>query len=1552
MTKLDDLIPIANRIAAASGASGGSLPAAMYGDMEAGFKQGVPYAQSFRDLYGASQGLGANATLDAVARYATAHTKTGAPREAEKPSFWSRATDFAKALIEPFRDVVHPSEIPGDLARVVGTGLNVPLGGNVAREANQFIGDVLGEARFTDQIIGFVDLPGHLVRAGIEADLRGDPDEMWAIKDVLPNFLSRSFRNAWRVTQHGEDYFRNEPANDLPKLQRDIAKSYLSGSAPVEIANNLGGEWDENLVDLVLEAPATKTYMEGLKGQQISWGRELARGNFFGDARYSDNTGFKPGSQPYKVVSGALDLIFNLAAPGADTAAASFAKRALESGRYFEVAARSVEDLDRVLHNRGIDRVLRSVSNTHSAAAILENIKLPGRRQIPVELANAWAEVPAGDVDAAREVLRIAATGGGRIGENNLATLYEIPRTSFTGRFGDVLIRWETGDGLQRRAANYLNRVRTGFSEVPREVDLADRTEAYRFTSNLIDSFPRVFGPGRRRELLDETLGLRSSGARWDLSRRIWKEAMDNANLPQRTKELARPLYDRMLKFRAFMIDPDTGEELSRMTKEVLGEMVDTAAPHLGSQFSGSFPVPALRDMRELRWSQGSFSKVFSRHPWMASPMLGMERFQKSVWIPLTLATRPAWVMRVEGDSLLRMSAVGQGPLTHPVEWWRAKTARVQSARGGRWRSHPFSVLPSTDNIPLDDMPKALIQGKSRLVSGDLKSSGRFSPKMASAQVPVRLAGEEQMDRYAFEGWQNSLREMQLDRTARELLGRADLEDGTSIADVADMLRNDPNWAAYREHVGEAIARAGGEEDYVLATATQLAALIHNNPGLEEMMMQIARGEKPLKALTSRKGRSFLRDQANIPNWVKRPLAYDNGPRGAFGRGISVAYEYLMDRSDAYLSRLPFHDINKADAVASGTAFARKHGRLLGDAELIERYKAAWETKIRDTVTDLRTRADEIDVPIRPRAGAFDPVFLGQEAKRSATLRKGADFYEQRLRNGPRASELDDMALNDGFVTDRVINDSAKAYANSRVFDVLYDNSARKWWQAQVLPFSPFIAAWWEVFDTWSRIIGENPMVAQKAGRLGKLALGTKEGGEQKTAPVGLDYAVRFLTGSAVEFTSPLDSFNIFTQNPYPGAGPMVQLFAGVLADFRPDWEDALTLVSGGYGIREMRGAGLNRYFTLARESLLPAWMTTALNYFESPEGSDQFFNAAGEEFRKLALDRFGEGVPTDPKVLQDTWQEAIDRARKVFLLQGFAKAFFPGSIARDFPWRDQVARYFALSEVVGKDEATDALIEEMGPGAAFLVNPFSRASMKSTKEAQKIARDPRFARFVNDKNYQSLFWALYDRESQGTYDPSVYRWQHAQGQRTAKDAFQIDPSAGQYTPGWVEAPQVEEGWRVYSSAREQADAMIADGSVSRDQASAAMQAVRLKLAFRYPLWGIASEGMRNTSWRNQRLQNEMEDLAAHLPPSQSRDGLRVYLSALRQSQTMLRDMGLSGNTFDANAAEPIRAALQHTAERIVQMYPDFRAFYTKHLRFTLDPAAQDVTPLVEQLAS
>ena len=530
-----------------------------------------------------------------------------------------------------------------------------------------------------------------------------------------------------------------------------------------------------------------------------------------------------------------------------------------------------------------------------------------------------------------------------------------------------------------------------------------------------------------------------------------------------------------------------------------------------------------------------------------------------------------------------------------------------------------------------------------------------------------------------------------------------------------------------------------------------------------------------------------------------------------------------------------------------------------------------------------------------------------------------------------------------GELTEDVIqrmNQQARAFALHEVKKWLYDLSETSRFGQMMRWFVPFYPAWQEVLEVWSgliirdpSIIGRGMLIWNAPNKLG-IVEEDEDGNqfislrlsEKVTEGMGLEGWAKYISEGGVRFGK--NSFNMVTNNPFPSAGPVIQMPVNEVVKNRPDLEEALKFILP-YGVKAN-----------SLEVMLSPIVKRAGALINSPEGDASYQRDFTQAL--IWLDwRFRTGESSVPP----SYDEAHDIAKKVFALRLFANLTSPAQPIFDSPLKPYMDIYRQMIEEYGPEEADEMFLGQYG--AEFFAVTMSRTVSKTgippTVEGQAarqrydslISRYPDYGRFIigedaaiGEFSTAAFAWQL---SNSPTADPKF----HGESDRDYRN-FDLDPDTGMIT-------EVDRrlGWQEYIQAMDLIDLERRGRGLTSlrvkeaEDLNALKQTLTNKIAEEYPEWWRDFNARDDLKWPD-RIK-AMRDISTAVLRTEDRpdmEGVQDYLEArslILEELNHRKQMGNSGS-LDAKSNIDLMGLWEVLVARILEENIHFLPIYYRYL--------------------
>lgn len=1242
----------------------------------------------------------------------------------------------------------------------------------------------------------------------------------------------------------------------------------------------------------------------------------------------------EPGTEPYKLLSGAVDFWANVRTPvgvvprgtvaGARLAAGIASRpqiiaaggragllpgikkgvdlddavngflNKLQGQRMVDWLTKETDYLkiwERTGRNRVVARELQQANTREQVIDVFQrNLGIaPGLREVPTAgpLGSRVGDVLAGEYG------RIFGPGAAvRRATSNLRWTHEMPNRPLNPHNMDETARTvhdyirtvRLGD---ERASHYLGRIA--------ELNDGDATDLYRI---IVD------------DLYAETLETLMNRGPTPLSR-----PMTN----RQARTLTRAWAEDIDEARAFYIDrAGQNADITPARNIINGEVHDLKpVAHLGSErLASAIPLP---DIQGLKRAASFYNRVWDV-PGVKDSVALADFVLGTAWKAMQLITRLAYPVRVVGEEQVRLAGVGMASLfRHPVDYmaWVVGT----SGKGPVSRTLRKGLGEQGSRTAMGDVFTEIDEFQGAMSRGSAGWAGAPGHIYTGKFVRVNKNSE-----HYFKGAATELQQLASDPVAQRAAGGLRPGDARSIGMSADDanaqtidaikewywqgtgqrfrkdLAEDPNWRILVEGTADKTARQHSDE-YIDSIVERLSIKTGDDPDLVQAVAKGKLGKVNLtggKAVSDRQIIKALEAyEDSLPEFVK--VADTVVDQSRVGAAVQV-WDRAVDRMFHSLMSVPTNALSRSP-----------HFR-----------QAYW--------TRMEELAGFADRPTQ------EAILRGA---RDAGLSRTRQQDLARIVNKTTGTKL--TSLED---TDLI----ARAHALETTRDTLYDLTRRNQFFDSFRLVFPFGEAWKEIFTAWTRIIGNNPKMLRRfqqtlQGGLGPgfgelaseyLGTGTLPGqgffyendrGDLVFNYPGSELASKFLLedGAQLAFTGELTGLNLFSATVFPGLGPAVQVPAAAFTEImKVDVPDALNNVVFPFGappVEEGIGATLADVF-------LPAWLEKWETAAKDPDSHRLLANTVFDVMR--ALVRSGEFNTNSQEAIDELYDTAVARARLLYWIRGLAQSTAPTGpgvtwSAEDIrgnlvPLQWMTDEYWNIVDETGDfdlaaDEfirkfGTENLLALQGKTRELVPRPLNQEGDAWIEDHQELER-----RLAGGKDH-SLTIGFFAPDPVGApFDYDAYLETINEGTRETLTPRQMVALSNQF-----------KGRLAYEQAKTQVE--------GRTDAQAALWLAQVKaqLAEEYP--GFDDELLLSAKAPVEDFIAEFEVALEdpELEGNRTLQGVRLYMEARAAAQQVVDDHsgrlnGSKGFT-SSKSTQFLREWLRAAAEEITGTYPEFGAVW------------------------
>jgi len=272
--------------------------------------------------------------------------------------------------------------------------------------------------------------------------------------------------------------------------------------------------------------------------------------------------------------------------------------------------------------------------------------------------------------------------------------------------------------------------------------------------------------------------------------------------------------------------------------------------------------------------------------------------------------------------------------------------------------------------------------------------------------------------------------------------------------------------------------------------------------------------------------------------------------------------------------------------------------------------------------------------------------------------------------------------------------------------NLLFNLSERGYFADVTRLMYPFMGAYIEQATTWTGVLSRNPFAIRKAGLV---VNGAEQAGFITEGPNGEKYFAYPWVGPAVEGNyfydqserikinamAPLQAINMVTQGNGPGAGPYLQIPAGMMIPDKPEF-DLIQEHFNPFGVKVTDAETLQKF---GATYLLPAYMTKAITAWTEGEGifADEYLwnthvvqTAKAIAVTGYYIDNSGQIVSVMNDAGAIDQDKLLEGARIVgtntLLVRAFDQFYLPAGYTYDYRLRTDAENVNDYKEIFGKD--------------------------------------------------------------------------------------------------------------------------------------------------------------------------------------------------------------------------------------------------------------------------
>lgn len=769
------------------------------------------------------------------------------------------------------------------------------------------------------------------------------------------------------------------------------------------------------------------------------------------------------------------------------------------------------------------------------------------------------------------------------------------------------------------------------------------------------------------------------------------------------------------------------------MLEEDLTQGIRSIGPQMLSEGLGN--AASLPDPRQVR-------RLTSKYGWMTSTtegkirpsIAGMEHIQNAIWKPLAII-RPAFLTRVIGDEQMRMAASNMASaFRHPFEWI---SFAMHNSGSFDAMGRDFRLLEdhASDAKVWDAFNASQHRGFGR---GGAKF---YLDPLATEQRSYLTGGwsvaHKAQHRYQYEvGTMDEWRQIRHDPIGSRIAG------GMSNDEIEAFLKHKDNKNIWNELVSRQKSQPGVD---AAGNTVRISRDMNDGAQLEDYLngirkrIEVKAGQDPeiLAALSTGRLGTGEETLANADLKVVKGGAGPIRPADAFGPASSWVGSKVK-LPDGRIGMIANDAAEEGHSIVSLGANAWDHAGRSSDElkALAKRWRESehsppavkYANRGKDKVPGFRGEAAAVSNEARNRVvnGFFSGLYgrASDYLSRSPAFRQ---FYWQRMTEmadnlSPEEANLflrkmeeaagkhtksgtvrelvgSDHAVGQaienaknakGSVTLEQLDEYAKGHALDKVNKLLYDASHRNNFFDITRIIFPFGEAWKEVFQSWGRIVTQNPRIINRAKVLVQGARGADPDGngqgffhvdptsgqEVFTYPFSRQVS-RFLTGKnpvtsvashipilsrfagggdgpgvGMDLNGSVKGLNI-GMSPVPSLGLVAQIPVSMIVHDKPQL-DFFKSVLLPYG--ETR---------VGASQFMPSWMAKIVSgTFDNPNTNRIYGDTYSRVVQALvASGKYGNTGDEQDRLARD----AVSQARALTVFRGLVQATGPSSPAIDF---------------------------------------------------------------------------------------------------------------------------------------------------------------------------------------------------------------------------------------------------------------------------------------------
>lgn len=935
--------------------------------------------------------------------------------------------------------------------------------------------------------------------------------------------------------------------------------------------------------------------------------------------------------------------------------------------------------------------------------------------------------------------------------------------------------------------------------------------------------------------------------------------------------------------------------------------------------------------IREVRRLTSALNRVGAHSSAFQAANTITDFLQGFLW-KMAVMVRPAYLVRVPGEEVVR--SLGSGKFDNPLDWM----AYAFGHRGaGDLKGNPFDLAKEADDLV--ERAKA-IRAEHIDIDDATGKAVRDLPPHAQREVNQIQARLDEIQEEMLLGkvaYQNA--------SARGATGKS----SSDVGDVATQGYSRTGIVQYASRVAEPEQWQRGAADYLIAQSTdpilrrvangglldgdKAAKMLPGLDGVREWLMN-GTGTKFLRRMKAAYPDQNWNDPATVDKFLDIQVKHVQASTGDIadlrqaivtGRinGKPIAKKgknpNRQDPTDALKERVKDY-INDPHAPRSMPieVLAREGGDGMVDRvdELRQKVSNVFFGELYGAMSDTLARH-----PIFKKS-YFQWVdehvgWLSTEARADA-IAKAKKWGLSKREIGRLEERINAMPAGELTVDDADM--FAKGWALDEANGLLFDASQKSQFFDITRILFPFGEAWKEVSTRWAKLLTQNPQNLRRAtqvvtGLRGADVDGNGQGffhqdpatGEEMYSFVIDGPIMDFLGVPEVGFSGSVQGLTIANQI-IPGVGPVGQFALSSVLPYLPN-QDTIARLFMPYGEMESRPGAL-------AETLVPPWINKAWQAFNADPRTDEMYaRTLGEMVRVLASSGdYGRSRDEKTRLIKD----AARKSQVVMAMRAGLGMFAPSAPQPQYHVETEAGDQLAgvLAKAFGEfqqqewdgeiDSAVEKFFDTYGDGAfAYLVG-----KTQSTVGGQGASRaygewESEHEDFINEYPEVAGFFGPADEG----YDSTVFNRQERQGRRTRREARQALRDAEQVAGSFM--------WQQF---KEQA------GPNPGKKRRAWLREAREEIKQKYPEWSPTNYDPNTVDARIEAIQQAVNDKDVRDTPLAA--AVRTFLDYRQQvsDAAVERGHGETPVSFrTAKKSRNLRVWLREAAQEVIAETPEFK---------------------------